>query len=253
MSLFSGQGSVFNGTRDSGGNPVDFGWAGNAPDVVVSLATENLEHKESYTGNRLTDARIITETSASIAITIDHFKEANFVLGLYGAAAAISSGSVVDESVLTTIPKVGERYALKTTGRVTNLVLEGNNVTISDTLYDVDASGVIVFSSVAGIAAPITASYDKAAARRVGAFKTSAPERYTRVVSLNTATPTSGGDFTRRMINAFRTRYDPTENLALINDEFASMVLNGSILADTLRSASDDGGQFLEIIDLDPA
>lgn len=253
MSLFSGQGSIFNGTRDGSGNPVDFAWAGNAPDVTVSLATENLEHKESYTGNRLTDARIITETSASVAVTVDHFKEANFVLGLYGVAAAISSGSVVDEPVLTTIPKVGERYALKTTGRVSNVVLEGNAILISDTLYDVDASGVIVFSDITGIAAPITASYDKAAARRVGAFKTSAPERYTRVVSLNTATPTSGGDFTRRMINLFRTRYDPTENLALINDEFASMVLNGSILADTLRAASDAGGQFLEVIDLDPA
>lgn len=252
MSLFSGQGSVFNGTRDGSGNPVDFGWAGNSPDTTISLATENLEHKESYSGNRLTDARIITETSASIAVTIDHFKEANFVLGLYGAAAAVSSGSVVDEAVLTTIPVVGERYALKTTGRVSNVALEGNSIAISDTLYDVDASGVIVFSDITGIAAPITASYDKAAARRVGAFKTSAPERYTRVVSLNTATP-SGSDFSRRVINCFRTRYDPTENLGLINDEFASMVLNGSILADTLRSQSDAGGQFLEMIDFDPA
>jgi hypothetical protein len=55
------------------------------------------------------------------------------------------------------------------------------------------------------------------------------------------------------MFNAFRTRYDPTENLGLINDEFASMVLNGSILADTLRAQADAGGQFLEVIDLDPA
>lgn len=253
MSLFSGQGSFFNAARDGSGNPVNFGWGGNAPDVTISLATENLEHKESYSGNRLTDARIITETSATIAATLDHFKEANFVLGLYGEAAAISSGSVVDEAVLSTIPVVGERYALKTTGRVSNVVLEGNAIVISDTLYDVDASGVIVFSDITGIAAPITASYDKAAARRVGAFKTSAPERYTRVVSLNTATPTGSGDFTRRVINAFRTRYDPTENLGLINDEFASMVLNGSILADSLRAQSDAGGQFLEIIDFDPA
>jgi hypothetical protein len=117
----------------------------------------------------------------------------------------------------------------------------------------VDASGVVTFSDLTGIAAPITASYTNAASRRVGAFKTSAPERYTRVVSLNTATPTSGGDFTRRLVNMFRTRYDPTENLGFINDEFASMVLNGSVLVDTLRSASDDGGQFLEMIDLDPA
>ncbi len=253
MSLFSGQGSVFNATRDSSGNPVNFAWAGNSPDTTVSLSTENLEHKESYSGNRLTDARIVTETSASVAVTIDHFKEANFVLGLYGAAAAVSGGAIVDEPVLTTIPVVGERYALKSTGRVSAVSLEGNNVAISNTLYDIDASGVIVFSDITGIAAPITASYTNAAARRVGAFKTSAPERYTRVVSLNTATPTSGGDFTRRVFNMFRTRYDPTENLGLINDEFASMVLNGSVLADTLRAQSDAGGQFLEMIDFDPA
>ena len=253
MSLFSGQGSVFNASRDGSGNPVDFAWAGNSPDTTVSLTTENLEHKESYSGNRLTDARIVTETSASIAITIDHFKEANFVLGLYGVAAAVSGGAIVDEPVLTTIPVVGERYALKSTGRASAVSLEGNNVAISNTLYDIDASGVIVFSDITGIAAPITASYTNAASRRVGAFKTSAPERYTRVVSLNTATPTGSGDFSRRVFNAFRARYDPTENLALINDEFASMVLNGSILADTLRAQSDAGGQFLEMIDFDPA
>ncbi len=253
MSLYSGQGSVFNAPRDGSGNPGDFVWGGNAPDVTIGLGTETLEHKESYTGNRLTDARITTETNATISITIDHFKEANFVIGMYGVASAIAGGaSVVDEPVLATIPVVGERYALKATGRVSALTLEGNNVAISNTLYDVTASGEIVFSDITGIAAPITANYTNAASRRVGAFKTSAPERYTRVVSLNTATPTSGGDFTRRFFNLFRTRFDPTENLGLINDEFASMVLNGSVLVDALRAQADAGGQFLEMIDLDP-
>jgi hypothetical protein len=250
--LLSGQGVVSHAPRDGSGQPGDFKWGGNAPDFVVSLATETLEHKESYTGKRLVDSRITTETNATISITVDDFKEANLELGLYGTAAAIAGGAVVDEAVLATVPKLGEIYSLKSTGRVSAVTLEGNAVLIDAEQYEVDASGNIQFLDLTDIAAPITASYTNAASRRVAAFKTSAPERYVRLASLNTAVPTSGGDFTRRIINLFRTRFDPTENIGLINDEFATMVLNGSVLVDPLRSASGDEGQFLEIIDLDP-
>ena len=60
MSLFSGQGPVFHSDRNASGEPVAFEWFGNAPEMSLGLATETLTHKESYTGNRVTDARIIT-------------------------------------------------------------------------------------------------------------------------------------------------------------------------------------------------
>lgn len=253
MALFSGQGAVFHAERDGSGNPINFAWFGNSPDTVLGLSADELEHKESYTGNRTTDARIITELSATMSITVDDFKEANFVVAGFGAAAAISGGAVTGEAVLTALPVVGERYALKNTGRVSAITLYGNAVAISNTKYTVQADGVIVFSDISGIVAPITADYTNAAARQVGLLKTAAPERHVRVDGVNTARTIVGGDFERVVAEAFKTRFSPFENLALINDEFGTLVMNGSVLVDTTKSSAGAPGQFARLIYFDAA
>jgi len=250
MPLFSGQGPVFHAERDGSGNPVNFAWFGNSPDATLGLSTETLTHKESYTGNRTTDARIITELTATIAITVDDFKEANMAIVSYGTAAAVSGGAVTGEAVLSTVPVVGERYALKATGRVSAVTLYGNAVSISNTKYSIDASGVIVFSDVSGIAAPITADYTNAASRQVGVFKTAPPEKHIRIDGYNTARTVSG-DFERVVAEAFKTRLDPLENLGLINDEFGTAVVNGSVLVDTTKAAAAATGQFARFIYFD--
>lgn len=252
MALFSGQGPIFHADRDGSGNPINFAWFGNAPEATIGLSTDTLTHKESYTGNRTTDARIITELTATISITVDDFKESNFAIGSYGTAAAISGSAITGEAVLTGLPVVGERYALKATGRVSAVTLKGNAVTISSTLYSIDASGVIVFSDITGIAAPITADYTVAASRQVGVFKTAPPEKHIRVDGYNTARSVSG-DFERVVAEAFKTRLDPLENLGLINDEFGTMVINGSVLVDTTKAAASATGQFARFIYFDAA
>jgi hypothetical protein len=251
LSLTSLQGPVFTADRDGSGNPVNFAWAGNSPDTNVSLSTETLTHKESYTGLRTTDARIITETSASVSITVDDFKESNFAMAAYGVAAAITGGAITAEPVLTAAPKIGERYALKATGRVSAVTLYDNAVSITSTKYDVDPSGVIVFNDVAAMTGPITADYTNAASRQVGVFKTAPPEKHIRVDGYNTARTITGGDFERLILDAFKTRLDPLETLNLIHDEFGTMVINGSVLVDTAKSAASATGQFMRLIYFD--
>jgi len=241
---------VFTANRDGSGNPVNYAWAGNSPDSSVGLSTETLTHKESYTGNRTTDARIITETTATISITVDDFKESNFAMAAYGVAAAISGGAVTGEAVLTAAPVIGERYALKATGRVSAVTLKDNAVAITSTKYDVDASGVIVFNDVTGMTGPITADYTEAASRQVGVFKTAPPEKHVRVDGYNTAR-TISGDFERLVLDAFKTRLDPLETLNLIHDEFGTMVINGSVLVDTTKSQASATGQFMRLIYFD--
>jgi len=241
---------VFTANRDGSGNPVNYAWAGNSPDSSVGLSTETLTHKESYTGNRTTDARIITETTATISITVDDFKESNFAMAAYGVAAAISGGAVTGEAVLTAAPVIGERYALKATGRVSAVTLKDNAVAITSTKYDVDASGVIVFNDVTGMTGPITADYTEAASRQVGVFKTAPPEKHVRVDGYNTARTVSG-DFERLVLDAFKTRLDPLETLNLIHDEFGTMVINGSVLVDTTKSQASATGQFMRLIYFD--
>lgn len=253
MSLFSGQGPAFWSNRDANGNPIEYNWFGNAPEFILGLATDTLTHKESYTGNRTTDARIITELTATVQITVDDFKESNVELATYGQGSQLNTANiaVVGEAVHSQVPIVGERYALKATGRVSNVTLKGNGVTISATKYSVDASGIIVFTDVSGIAAPITADYTAAASRQIGVFKTAAPEVHIRLDGLNTAT-TVAGDFERTIVDVYKCRLDPAENFGLINDEFGQLVLNGSALTDTTKSAASAMGQFARFIYLDP-
>lgn len=254
MSLFSGQGPAFWANRDANGDPTYFHWFGNAPEFTVGLSTDTLTHKESYTGNRTTDARIITELTASLSITVDDFKESNMELATYGVGSQITGTSVTGETVLDTAPTVGERYSLKTTGVVSSLSMTGGGSPLTEnTHYTVDASGVIVF--LTAVSGPIVAAYTRANARQVGVFKTSAPEVHVRLDGLNTATSVTrsgNSDFERTIVDIFKTRLDPTENINLINDEFGTLVLNGSPLVDTTKASTSGGGQFMRIIYLDP-
>src|SRR4029078_7929231 len=106
MSLFSGQGPVFWSNRDVSGNPSEYHWFGNAPAFTLGLATSTLTHKESYTGNRTTDARIITELTETFAITTDDFKESNLELATYGEGSAVGATTVTGEAVRTLAPVV---------------------------------------------------------------------------------------------------------------------------------------------------
>lgn len=252
MSLFSGQGACFWSNRNASGNPTEFNWFGNAPEFTLGLATDTLTHKESYTGNRTTDARIITELTATIAITVDDFKESNLELATYGTGSQIAGTSVTAEAVYAGAPIVGERYALKATGRVSAVTVKSAGSSVSTALYSVDASGVIVFSDVTGVTGPITADYTVAAARQVGIFKTAAPEVNIRLDGLNTASTTAAGDFERTVVEVFKARLDPAENFGLINDEFGTLVINGSALVDTTKAAASATGQFARFIYFDP-
>jgi hypothetical protein len=258
MSLFSGQGPVFWSYRNATtGNPTGFHWFGNAPEFVLGLGAETLTHKESYTGLRTTDARIITELTATVQVTVDDFKEANLTLASFGSGSQLNpSGTTVSgETILAGAPIVGERYAVNTGGRVSALTLTDNGSGISTTKYSYDASGVIVFTDVAGMTGPIAASYTVAASRQVGVFKASAPEIHVRIDSYNTAssvTVSGSSDYERAIVDIFKVRLDPAENFGLINDEFGTLVLNGSALTDTLKTAASATGQFARFIYLDP-
>lgn len=252
MSLWSGQGPVFHAQRDASGNPVNLEWFGNAPEFVVGLAAETLTHKESYSGTRATDARIITELTATVNVTTDDFKEANIELATFGIGSQLAGGAVTGRAVWDSAPVVGELYSLRAAGRVSSVTIYSAGVSVSTSKYSVDASGVLSFTDVSGVTGPITADYTEAASRQVGVFKTTAPELYIRLDGLNTAEATGSGDYERSVVNLYKVRLDPSENLSFVNDEFGQLVLNGSPLVDTLRAQSAAGGQFMQIIYLDP-
>jgi hypothetical protein len=217
----------------------------------LGLATEELTHKESYTGLRAIDARITTETNATVSITVDDFKETNLELATRGEGSALAGGSSGSETVLAGAPELNTLYAVNSLGRVSSFTLTDNGSPISSTKYSWDASGVFQFSDVAGMTGPIVATYTNAAARQVGVFKTAAPEIWTRLYGKNTAASV-GSDFERMIVDIFKNRLDPAETISLISDEFNQLAMKGNALSDTTRAQSDPEGQFARFIYLDP-
>lgn len=253
MSLWSGQGPVFWANRDANGDVIaPFKWFGNAPSFELGLATEELTHKESYSGLRATDARIDIELNANVTITVDDFKETNLELATRGEGSTLAGGTVADEQVLSGIPELNTLYAVKgATGRVSGFSLENNGSAIAATKYSWDASDVFQFSDISGLTGPITATYTNAASRQVGVFKTAAAEIWTRLIGKNTAVTVSG-DYERMIIDIFKNRLGVAETISMISDEFNQFTFNGSALTDPSRAQSDPEGQFARFIYLDP-
>lgn len=251
MGLWSGQGPAFWANRDANGDPIaPFKWFGNAPTFELGLATQELTHKESYSGLRAIDARITTETNATVSITVDDFKETNLELATRGSGSALAT-TTPTETVLSGAPELNTLYAVNAVGRVSGFSLTDNGSPISATKYSWDASGVFQFNDVAGMTGPIAATYTNAAARQVGVFKTAAPEIWTRLYGKNTAVSV-GSDFERMIVDIFKNRLDPAETISLISDEFNQLQMKGNALSDTTRAQSDPEGQFARFIYLDP-
>lgn len=246
MSYFSGQGRVYLAARDSNGNPLALRWVGNVPDLKVSLNVETIEHKESYSGQRLTDLQIIKSKDGEFSCTLEDFSIENIELTLYGVTSSVTAGSVIDEALPTGIT-AGETRLLAHQF-VSNVVIQdsaGTPATLTaGTHYKVHANqGAIEFLNVTGFTQPFKVDYDYGAAKASAMFKSAQPEVWLRFDGINTA------DGNRPVIvDLYRVAINPTKDLSLISDELQRFELSGRVLADTTKDATGPLGQFGRII-----
>ena len=96
---FSGQGVVLLAPRSATGKPMGFYPVGNVPDLKISLAVTNLEHKESKTGQRSIDKRLQLETKCNLSMTLENFDRRNLASAMRGSYATVEAGSATDEPV----------------------------------------------------------------------------------------------------------------------------------------------------------
>lgn len=96
---FSGQGVLLIGPRDSLGAPAGLRPLGNCPAVSIKNTTSVVEHKESTTGARGTDKRLLTEVKVAIDITLENFDSTNLAAVLQGTYANVAASSVTGEAL----------------------------------------------------------------------------------------------------------------------------------------------------------
>ncbi len=245
MKDFSFQGKVYLGARLAGGKPGALRWVGDAPRCDVSLSTDSETRRESYSGQRLTSARLQRGSDAEVALTLNWANAENLALGLYGEVNTVAAGSVTGE-LLPTGLIAGDIVALDH-GGVSSLVVTDSNGTpatlTAGTHYALDSEngGVIRIISPASFTQPFKAAYSHTESQDVTMFTTKPPERYLLLDGINTL------DGSPVKVRLYRVQFDPASSIPMINDSFGQLELSGAALYDDEASLDDELGGFGKI------
>jgi hypothetical protein len=238
---FSGQGVVHIAVRDGSGNATIFRDLGNVPALRLTLETDVLEHKESRTGNRLTDLRLQREKRARVTMTLESFNKANLMMLMYGSSATVASGTasaellptglVAGDSIALSFPLVNVWTSLVDSTGSPQTLIEGSD-------YRIDKnSGMVTILDPTGFVQPFKANYSYLGEDIVPFFEQSQTERFLRFSGLNTANGNKAV-----VVELYRVVFDPVGTFDLINDEFAQFEIEGSVLYDSARDSNDSSG-----------
>lgn len=229
---YSGQGRLIIGERDPvTGHAISLREVGNCTSVEVTVQTTKTDHKESMTGERSIDKTLVTEKSASFKVVCESLSLENLAMGLWGSISTGLAATVVDES--HEIVKGG--YIALAHQNVSAVVVETDETTpvvlVLNTDYTVDPDfGTVRFTQSVTIptGGKVNVSYTGAAGNKTvhGLTEVMPPERFVRFEGVNTL------DGELVLVEIPRAAFDPLQNLALINEEFASFEMAGSILRD---------------------
>jgi hypothetical protein len=94
---YSGQGVMLVGPRNTDGSPGALLPVGNVSALSIQIATTVVEHKNSQDGQRAIDLRLITETKATLSMTLERFDAANLATCLRGTSTKQTGGTVTAE------------------------------------------------------------------------------------------------------------------------------------------------------------
>lgn len=246
---FVGQGKVFIGSRDVLGNPMALRFVGNVPNLKFSLKTDVIEHKESTSGQRATDARIIKGKSADFSCALEDFTKENLALVLYGASSQITTGTVTAEALPLGLA-VGDFAALKGQSVTSVVVKDSTPVTpltlVAGTDYELNAEhGSIRILNIGAYVQPFKADYTKGAVTSINMLTQPLPERFVRFEGLNIADSNKPV-----LIELYRVAIDPLKELAMIGENVASFDLSGSVMIDALKANDAVLGQFGRIVQI---
>jgi hypothetical protein len=188
MTYFSGQGKVYIAPATAG-VPGAFRYVGNVPILNVALETDVLEHKESTSGQRLTDLRIIRGKSSKFSFTLEEFNKDNLALALYGAASSIA-GSTVSAETFPTVA-VGD-YVRLVHPDVSSLVITDSAGTPATatlgTHYEITSAkhGTVKILSLGAFTQPFKAAYTYATRTNVNMLTQGFTDRWVKFDGLNT-------------------------------------------------------------------
>ena len=247
--LYRGQGKVWLATRDSNGKPQNARWIGNCPELKIALELTTLEHKESFSGQNLTDARMDVEKKATCSFTLESIQKENLALAFRGSVVDVSAGSAVTNEVLgagvTTLAlndllRLGKRnvsaVTIKDSSGSPKTLVAGTNYRLN---AKAGAIEILDLTTGGPFVGPLKADYTPGATKEVGLFTVGSTPYYLFFEGLNTADSNEPV-----LVDLFKVQIDPSKQFDLITDEYAKFPIEGSALMDSARPSSAALGQF---------
>lgn len=238
---FSGQGKLKVAPIVGGIIAAGYRWVGNVPDFKPAFAASKTDHKESWSGQRLTDKTLTTELNSTFSATLEDWSPANLALATRGSVQKTTSGSVTDESSPATMV-VGETWLLAN-GNITALTITDSAATpatVDSDKYVADlAYGTIEMLDLTGVTLPLKASYTKGVVEIVPFFTEPIKEVAVLFEGINTA------DENKKVrAELYRVALDPTKELGLITEAFGQFMIEGTAMIDNTKGEDPLFGKF---------
>ena len=239
---FRGQGRLF--IRAATGSDDNLRFVGNVSDVQINTQQQKTDHQESYTGEKRTDLRILTQTNVTMQMTLEDTMKENWQVALKASTSAQAGATVSAES--HTAPAVGGYFALdkKNITAITSITSDpaGTTFTAGTDYIAKLPSNIIEVPSGSTLAGDaILVNYTAAAADVIGAFNATDTEYYLYFDGLNTVDGNSPV-----VVEMFKVNLDSAAQLMLISDNLLQLQVNGTLLYDTANdtTGADFGGFF---------
>lgn len=231
-----GQGRVYLAERLPNGEPKNLRWVGDVSEASLSLSTEEFTHKESYSGQRQEVRKINTGKSGEASLKFHELSPENLALLLLGEHTKIAAGTVTGEALPTEI-KAGDRIALKH--------VNVSNVEIANMTENTDYVVHKVFGAIEFLKDKSgnteTVKYSYGESQNVAMLTSNPKDLFLRYEGVNLAEQNEWV-----MLELYKINFNPTDALALINNDNSLAALNAKakVLADTSKPGDAVLGRF---------
>lgn len=226
---FIGKGKIYIGLADGSDGLRDIG---NVSDLNFAITEDLKELKNFQTagGGNANEVRRIA--SVVLNFVLHDFLAENLALAVRGTVAEVAGSTVADESIVGYVDRF-IRTEFQGLSAVTVTDDPETAPYVEGTDYEVRNAGIFILSGGSiSDAEALLIDYTYVATRKVEALEISALEFKMVFDGLNEAQTGKAV-----VVDAHKIKFGPTAALALISDDFGSIDLAASVLADTTKGA----------------
>ena len=243
LAAFYGKVHIFQ--RDANGNPVNGAFIGDVSKFGVSQTAQTSKHNESYTGFNALTAVVTTSRDMMIDIDAHDYALKNLARYMYATTTQIAPGTGHVQSlgaVAIGETKLLDHINIDPTGAV--IVTSSSTPLVENVDYTIER-GTGTFVALKALTA-VSITYDYLGFGSAAMF--TSPDNTDYYVRLSGFNKVDGKPV---VVDFYRVRFEPIQNLGLIDKNVGSYQVKGDVLWDSTKPVNGLMGSFASIRQVD--